>query len=184
MLYRLCSAQRKSWENASAIKKGNKPAQCLACMWKDTECAPGAGEVRCVSSHDSLNEFPCIICQELTATSLSLLVTWDYCQVILCSVDGCGAVGAFLARDHKREAGSCSSDPRLLPASVTAPQQRGLLTVGPSEGHRRCFSTHFFLTDALGTLWRMQRLNCLLAEKVKRETKKRHLWVVFIPPGV
>lgn len=103
-----------------------------------------------VSSHDLLNEFPCIICQELTAPSLSLLVTQDYCQVISCSVDGCRAVRAFLVRDHKREA--APSDPWLLPASVTVPQQRGLLTVGPSEGHSHCLSTDFFLTEALGTL--------------------------------
>lgn len=77
-----------------------------------------------------------------------------------------------------------SSDPWLLPGSVTVTQQRGLLTLDPSEGDSHCFSTDFFLTDALGILWGMKRFNYLLAEKVKRGTKKRHLWVVFIPPGV
>lgn len=78
LLYRQCSASRNRWEECFDIKKrGGRGIKFInaqgAC--REIWSVPQVLGKLFVTSHDLLNGFPCIICQELTTASSSLLMT-------------------------------------------------------------------------------------------------------------
>lgn len=86
-----------TWKKKKRIKLIN-----ASCACGEIQSVPPVLGKLFVSSLELLNEFPYIICQgsagELAAALSSLLVTWDYCQIISRSVDGSVRALQMMAR--------------------------------------------------------------------------------------
>lgn len=117
------AALQTTWCSKEQLRRVLQPGKKKRIKLINASCA--CGEIQSVppvlgklfvSGLELLNEFPYIICQgsagELAAALSSLLVTWDYCQIISCSVDGSVRALQMMANARLEDA---LSEPWFLP---------------------------------------------------------------------